>query len=118
MSWAELAANMATTVIQAVGNDVVIDGVSGTGILLSPAQMVLDDSVVLSDYVLEVPTQSWAAVDENTVVSVDGVTYVARERSRPSSDGSSQFVPLVRTSVDGIAVGPSGPFVLDGDWDD
>jgi hypothetical protein len=94
MSWQSTAARLAAAAFRALGNDVEIGGVSGWGILQSPSESVFDGVVIITDYMLELDRAAWPVVAEGTVITVDGVTYRAREQSRINRDGSSVMVPL------------------------
>lgn len=80
----------------ALGNDVVIGGVSGKGMLRSPSESLYDGVVILTDWMLELPVSTWATMAEGTTITVDGVNYVAREQGRITADGSGLMVPLER----------------------
>ena len=94
MSWADTATRLADTAIEALGNDVMIEGVTGRGILRTPSESVFDGVLILTDYMLEVPASIWPLVEEGADVMVDGQEFTAREQSRPVPDGSSIMVPL------------------------
>ena len=100
MSWRSAALRLARTTIRSLGNDVLIGGQTGRGILRSPEESVLDGMVYVTDYLLEVPVTQWPAVLEGTAVTVDGVSYFAREQGRINRDGSSVFVPLAPATVE------------------
>jgi len=99
MSWRSTALRLARTTIRSLGNDVLIAGESGRGILRSPEESVLDGMVYVTDYLLEVPVTQWPTVLEGTSITVDGVAYTAREQGRINRDGSSVFVPLTPVTV-------------------
>lgn len=94
MSWQTTADRLAGMAMTALGNAVTIGGVSGYGILQSPAESILDGVVIVTDYMLELPRTVWPVVPEGTAITVDGLVYVAREQSRPNVDRSSIYVPL------------------------
>lgn len=94
MSWATIAADLADRCIAPLGNDVTIGGVAGKGILKSPSESLYDGVVILTDWMVELPVNSWASVAEGTTITVDGVTYLAREQGRVTADGSAVLVPL------------------------
>lgn len=94
MSWATIATDLADQCIAALGNDVVIGGVTGKGILKSPSESLYDGVVILTDWMLELPVSVWSSMAEGTSITVDGVAFLAREQGRLSADGSSVIVPL------------------------
>jgi hypothetical protein len=94
MTWLATAQRLAQTAIRQLGNAVVIDGVTGYGILREPTEHVLDGVVFVADYMLELATPTWDIIQEGTEIEVDGVRYVAREQGRFSQDKSSVMVPL------------------------
>ena len=94
MTWSATAARLTAGTMPALGNSVTIDGVTNYGILRSPEEAVLDGVVVVSDFMLELPFAIWEDIEEGTSVRVDGVSYAARESSRPGVDRSTVWVPL------------------------
>ena len=94
MSWQQTADRLAATALRALGNAVEIGEDAGWGILQSPSESIFDGVVIVTDFMLELDRAVWPAVAEGTVVTVDGVTYRAREQSRINRDGSSVMVPL------------------------
>jgi len=94
MTWANTANRLADTAIQALGNDVVIDGVAGRGILREPSESIFDGVVVVTNYMLEVPASLWPLVEEGADITVDGREFIATEQSRSTADGSSVMIPL------------------------
>lgn len=109
MSWATTAARLTAEVMPRLGNAVTINGTTDWGILQSPHEAVLDGAVVVTDWMLELPAAVWPAVPEGMGITVDGVSFLAREESRPGIDGSTIHVPLERISGD-------IEFILNGDW--
>jgi hypothetical protein len=59
--------------------------------------------VFVSDYLLELPVNTWPSLAEGLLIEVDGVFYQSREQGRINRDGSSLFVPLTRASSDLLA---------------
>ena len=100
MSWRNTANRLARTTIRSLGNDVLIGGETGRGILRSPEESVLDGMVYVTDYLLELPVTQWATVLEGASITVDGVGYLAREQGRINRDGSSIFVPLTPATME------------------
>ena len=100
MSWQAKTARMAASVARRLGNAVAIGSTSAFGFLESPEEKVYDGTIVLTDYMLELPVLSWQYVAEGTIITVDGVVYRAREQGRPNPDGSSIMVPLELIGAD------------------
>lgn len=110
MSWARHATRVAATVARVLGNAVVMNNVPGGGILLMPKEEVLNGMVVSTGYQLEVPAETFGAVLEDQVLTVDGVAYIATEDAMPAGDGAMLLVPLKKLEGDSVTV------IYDGDW--
>jgi hypothetical protein len=109
MSWQATADRLSGTAMRVLGNAVEILGATGHGILQSPSESILDDVLIVTDYMLELDRATWLNVPEGTGVMVDGVEYRAREQSRVSLDGSSIFVALEPVTTE-------AEHILDGDF--
>jgi hypothetical protein len=116
MSWATTAAQLTAGTMATLGNAVTIGAVTNWGILRSPSEMVLDGAVVVTDWMLELPAAVWASITEGQGITVDGANYVARESSRPGTDGSTIHVPLERIDGELPPAPGDSEVVIDGDW--
>ena len=105
MSWATIAADLTDRCFAPLGNAVTIAGVSGKGILKSPSESFYDGVVVLTDWTLELPASVWPSIEEGAAITVDGVTYLAREQGRIGADQSTVLVPLELAPA---GAGPAG----------
>lgn len=110
MSWARQANLIAAITSRVLGNDVVMNSIPGKGMLLTPKEEVLNGMVVSSGYRLEFPVETFGAVLEDQVLSVDGVAFIALEDAMPTGDGAMFIVPLKKVEGDSITV------IYDGDW--
>lgn len=99
-----------------LGNVVTIGATTDKGILMSPAESVIDGVAVVTDWMLELPSAVWPFVAEGVAVFVDGQEFVSREESRPGTDQATTFVPLTLSQGGGPPVEVEGcDIVIDGD---
>ena len=110
MGWRSVALMLSRSARTALGNDVTIAGTTGYGILRSPEESVMDGMVFVSDYLLELPVDTWPSLAEGALVDVDGVLYQSREQGRINRDGSSLFVPLTKARAGLLGVFVDGVF--------
>lgn len=96
MSWTSTANRIATTASRVLGNAVTIGAVSGSGVLQMPREEVIGEAVVSIGYLLEVPAAVFSSVLDGQAVTVDGVSYVAREDGLPVGDGAMLQIPLTK----------------------
>ena len=109
MAWDRIATRIATTSSRVVGDAVVINGLSGFGILQTPKDELINGMVLSTGYRLELPLEVFGTVLEGTFLSVNGVSYRAIEDAMPMGDGAIVTVPLEQTSGEVT-------YSVDGDW--
>lgn len=75
------------------GETVVIGSKRGKGILDSPGQMIIGDTVMMMDYAITVPAALAEGVKFGTSVTLGGISYKAKE-IYPHQDGVFYVITL------------------------
>lgn len=110
MTFRATAERLALRTMRVLGNDVVIGGITGRGILREPADELFDGMVISTGYQLEIPVAVFGVVLEGMEVVVDDVTFRARQDARSVGDGATMMVPLEKGPADALE------YILNGDW--
>lgn len=88
MSLRNATERLAARVMRVLGNDVVIDGVSGKGQLMAPTERIIDGNVITTGWELKYQMIDYPAIQRGSVVVVDGVTFTAREDGIVTGDAA------------------------------
>jgi len=86
------------------GVSVTAGGISGSGILDMPGELVLDGMVISTDYTLRCEASKFGGLIYGAAMTVDGVNYQVRD-NRLIEDGKFCEITLLKVAPDSSAVG-------------
>ena len=105
MSWATLSASTNRVALNRLGSVSIIAGaVTGQGFLTMPGQVILDGSVINTDYSLSVLSTQFGGLLYGDGITVDGINYQVRE-ARKLDDGAWSELLLSKLAPDSSAPG-------------
>lgn len=97
MSWATLSASTNRVAFARLGSSVVTAGaVTGSGFLAINSELVVNNDVVMIDYLLTILTNQFGSLAYGDTIAIDGVFYKVEHEPMRFEDGTFSKIPLMK----------------------
>jgi hypothetical protein len=98
MSWATLSASANRVAFARLGSNTVTAGaVTGSGFLAINSELVVNNDVVMIDYLLTILTSQFGNLSFGDLITIDGSVYKVEHEPMRIDDGTFSRIPLMKT---------------------
>ena len=112
MSWATLSASTNRVAFAQLGSNVVAAGaVTGSGFLAINSELVVNNDVVMIDYLLTILTSQFGNLAYGDSITIDGASYKVEHEPMRFDDGTFSKIPLMKINANQVPIQ-----ILDGDF--
>ena len=112
MSWATLSASANRVAFARLGSNVVTAGVvTGSGFLAVNSELVINNEVVIIDYLLTILTSEFGNLVYGDTITVDSDSFKVEHEPMPKASGTFSWIPLMKITSNQVPV-----LILDGDF--
>lgn len=112
MSWATLSASTNRVAFARLGSNFVTAGViTGFGFLAVNSELVINNDVVMIDYLLTILTSEFGNLVYGDTITVDSDSFKVEHEPMRIDDGTFSRIPLMKITPNQVPV-----LILDGDF--